>query len=247
MSSKAKELKRKKQPVILIIVLFTMEFSEIVFTSAENILEIYFRNLEKEDIFVIVIGANNGDLKDFLCPYLTLPNVKGILVEPIKYLFKELQEKYTNNDSFHLENSAIYSSNRKKKMFRLNRSDDFPDWINGLGSFNRENLILHEIDIPKINSQVVKEFVNCITFNALMKKYAVENINILQIDTEGYDYDIIKLIDFNRYRPDIILLEYLHLTYYQYFAAINLLRSNKYKVYRNKGSLDLIAIDDEIL
>jgi len=89
--------------------------------------------------------------------------------------------------------------------------------------------------------------VNCITFNSLMKKYNVERINILQIDTEGYDYDIIKLIDFDRFRPDLILLEYLHLTYYQYFAAIDLLRSNNYRVYRNKGSMDLLAVDNEIL
>lgn len=226
---------------------FTMEFNEIVYTSAENILEIYFRNLKEEEVFVVVIGANNGELTDFLSTYLTLPNVKGVLVEPVNYLFKELQQKYGGNKNLYLENSAIYSSNRKKNMFRVNRSENLPAWTDGLGSFDKGNLILHKTDIPDINNQVVKELVNCITFNSLMKKYNVEHINILQIDTEGYDYDIIKLIDFDRFRPDMILLEYLHLTYYQYFAAINLLRSRNYSVYRNRGSMDMLAVDNEIL
>jgi len=224
-----------------------MQFNEIVYTSAENILEIYFRDLKEDEIFVIVIGANNGELVDFLSTYLALPKVTGILVEPVSYLFKELQEKYGDNKKFYLENSAVYSSNRKKNIFRIDRSKDLPNWTNGLGSFNKGNLILHKTDVPDIGSQVVKELVNCITFNSLMKKYNVERINILQIDTEGYDYDIIKLIDFDRFRPDLILLEYLHLTYYQYFAAIDLLRSNNYRVYRNKGSMDLLAVDNEIL
>jgi len=224
-----------------------MECNEIVYTSAENILEIYFRSLKHEEIFVIVIGANNGELTDFLSTYLILPNVKGILVEPVSYLFKELQEKFANNKNFHLENSAIYRSNRKKNMFRISQSEDLPEWADGLGSFNKGNLMLHKTDIPSIDSKIVKELVNCITFNSLMKKYNAERINVLQVDTEGYDYDIIKLIDFNRFRPDLILLEYLHLTYYQYFAAINLLRSNNYRVFRNRGSMDLLAVDDEIL
>lgn len=224
-----------------------MEFNEIVFTSAENILDIYFRNLNEEEIYVIVIGANNGELTDFLSTYLALPNVKGILVEPVNYLFKELQERYGDNKKFHLENSAVYRSNRKKNIFRINRSENLPEWSSGLGSFNKGNLILHKTDIPNIGSQVVKELVNCITFDSLMTKYNVERINILQIDTEGYDYDIIKLIDFDRFRPDIILLEYLHLTYYQYFAVINLLRAKNYRVYRNRGTLDMLAVDNEIL
>jgi len=204
-----------------------MQFNEIVYTSAENILEIYFRDLKEDEIFVIVIGANNGELVDFLSTYLALPKVTGILVEPVSYLFKELQEKYGDNKKFYLENSAVYSSNRKKNIFRIDRSKDLPNWTNGLGSFNKGNLILHKTDVPDIGSQVVKELVNCITFNSLMKKYNVERINILQID--------------------LILLEYLHLTYYQYFAAIDLLRSNNYRVYRNKGSMDLLAVDNEIL
>ena len=81
----------------------------------------------------------------------------------------------------------------------------------------------------------------------LLKKYKIDRINILQIDTEGYDYDIIFSINFKQIRPDIIIFEYLHLTYYQCFALINLLEENDYKVNRNKNSFDIIAIDNQIL
>ena len=57
-----------------------------------------------------------------------------------------------------------------------------------------------------------KEF-NCkkksdsITFNSLCKKYFIKNIHYLQIDTEGFDSEIIQSIDFNNINIDIIRYE----------------------------------------
>ena len=38
------------------------------------------------------------------------------------------------------------------------------------------------------------------------------SIDLLQIDTEGFDYEVLKMFDFNTYRPVIIQYEHFHLS-----------------------------------
>ena len=45
-----------------------------------------------------------------------------------------------------------------------------------------------------------------------MKKHNVNDISFILIDTEGYDYEIIKLIDFEKYKPSILIFEHKHLS-----------------------------------
>jgi len=45
------------------------------------------------------------------------------------------------------------------------------------------------------------------TFNELCKKYEVDHVHYLQIDTEGYDSEIIRSIDFDNIEIDEIRYE----------------------------------------
>ncbi len=47
---------------------------------------------------------------------------------------------------------------------------------------------------------------------AFARKYKIKRIDLLQIDTERYDYDIIKQIDFSLIKPRMICYETHNLT-----------------------------------
>ena len=47
--------------------------------------------------------------------------------------------------------------------------------------------------------------------SGLLKKHGVEKIDFLSIDVEGMEMDSLPGMDFNRYRPSLILLEDKHL------------------------------------
>lgn len=49
--------------------------------------------------------------------------------------------------------------------------------------------------------------VNCLTFEALLKKYNISHIDLLSIDVEGAEEKIIKTIDFKSITIDIIVIE----------------------------------------
>mgnify|MGYP006099779659 FL=1 len=54
-----------------------------------------------------------------------------------------------------------------------------------------------------------KETLKTKTLNSILKKYNVENkkIDFLSIDVEGHDFNVLKSIDLNIYRPKIIIVE----------------------------------------
>jgi FkbM family methyltransferase len=224
-----------------------MEYPSIDYSSIDLIVEEYFSNSDNDNINVIIIGANDGETKDFLTRYLQNENVSAVLVEPIRNLFLQLKRKFAGKQNLFFENSAIAKRSGKKVMYKIQPASDFPQWAVGLGSFSKDLVLNHENQISNVHKHLVKETVKSITLKNLISKYKLKGIGLIQIDTEGYDYEILKTIDFKNARPDIIIFEYLHLSFYQYFSSINLLQENNYWVTRNHSSFDLIAVDKDIL
>lgn len=213
--------------------------------DVDEVLTAYFK--ENERVNLVIIGANNGKTKDFLLDYLTWKGVRAVLVEPVADLFLQLKESLGVSDQLYFENAAIYERACRRTMYRLNTCDQFPDWAVGLGSFKKTTVLDHGNQLKGIRRHMTKEVVDCITLKSLLDKYKFDFINILQIDTEGYDYEIVKTIDFKKIRPDIIIVEFFHLSFYQYYSMLNLLLDNNYQIYKNQVSFDIMAVDRKFL
>ncbi len=224
-----------------------MYFANIEPIDVNSVLSVYFEELSSQNVNVIIVGANSGAPKDLLFDYLHLENVTAVLVEPISELLEELKSKLVVRKNLHFENSAVDTRLRKRVLYRLKGAAEFPVWSEGLASFNKRVLLSHGNQLKGMKKYVVEEVVNCITFESLVKKYSLSSINVLQIDTEGYDYEIVKNINFEKHKPDIMIIEYLHITVYEYYSLIKLLQDQNYKVYGNPGFFDILAIDDQII
>ena len=81
---------------------------------------------------------------------------------------------------------------------------EYPEWTKGTPSFNKSH---HELSFIA-EKDLVEEKVKCISFNDLIEQYSIDKIDLLQIDTEGYDAEIIKMIDFDKINPSIISFEH---------------------------------------
>jgi FkbM family methyltransferase len=220
-----------------------MKFETVERTFIPIVLDIYKKKV-KEETFVLIIGANNGESHDFVTDdFFKRDNVSGLLVEPIKHLFDQLSRKYENFQNVLLENSAVYKKNCRRNIFRLKHDKALPFWAGGIGSLNKDTILVHGNQIKSINSHLELEKINCITIQTLIKKHRVKSIDILQIDTEGYDYEIIKSFNFKKLRPKIVIFEHMHITAYQYFSCVEQFEELNYHVYQNCNSFDLMAVD----
>jgi len=87
----------------------------------------------------------------------------------------------------------------------------------------------HQHSLPHFNDLFIEDTVNAITFYDLIQKYDIQDLNLVHIDTEGYDYEILKMIPFANFAIDFIMFEHKHLTRSEYKEAKKMLQGFGYK------------------
>lgn len=162
---------------------------------------IYKKNYK--DFFFIQIGANNGKRFDPIFNAVNRLNLRGLAIEPVEEYYNELVVNYKKSKVIPV-NRAIYEENKKISIFRVKQNTDLPEWSKGIASLNPKHHQKSNTD----EENIVEEVVEAITFEKLFEDYNVKNIDLLQIDTEGYDYNLLKLFPFEKFQPSIIHFEH---------------------------------------
>ncbi|MBL8027701.1 MAG: FkbM family methyltransferase [Fibrobacteres bacterium] len=190
------------------------------------------------NVFFVQIGSNDGKSGDPIHKYIKGYGWCGILVEPVKSLFEKLTQNYIGiHDRLSFENSAISHTQGQASFYRLKDTTDssLPLWYDQLGSFDKSVILKHKDQIPNIETMIIEDKVNTITFESLITKHKVKKVNLIHIDTEGFDYQVLKMINFTRHKPDIVLYEHKHLSRKEYKLSVNLMKRNGYSVCLQKG------------
>jgi hypothetical protein len=114
-----------------------------------------------------------------------------------------------------------------------------PSWYDQLGSFNKSHITSL---ISGIEPFIEETSLKGISINSLLLKHDITSIDLLHIDTEGYDYQILSQLDLQKFRPRIILYERKHLSSEEVISAIKFLKPF-YKLYNLGG--DTIAVQED--
>ena len=159
----------------------------IDYTNKLKILKFFKKNLNKNLINVIDIGGHKGEtLKFFLKKF----NVKKIFVfEPNKNLFDEIQNQFKDKNIY-LFNYGVGLANETKKLnITIDSASSTINEINTNSEyFKRKKRILSFGNKPFfLGTQSIK-VVNLSDF--LLNKE--EKIDVLKIDTEGYEFNILS-------------------------------------------------------
>ncbi len=171
---------------------------------------------DKEDIFFIQVGSNDGVTNDPLRKYIVDLKWRGYLFEPVPFLFAKLQDLYRDYDRVTLLNAAV-SPQRENLVFytvKQNVHDlidvSVPYWVSQLSSFKRENITNH---LDGVLEPYIEELpVEVMSLDGLMERSRDKDLYLLHIDAEGYDYDVLSTLDLSKYAPKVLILEYVHLT-----------------------------------
>ena len=166
--------------------------------------------------FFVEIGANDGEQHDHLRPFILGREWSGIMVEPVPYVFGRLERNYGDLPGVILENAAIGNRDGDLPFYYLvdapaEERDTLPDWYDGIGSFSREAVLSHAREIPDVEARLVEVPVPTMTFETLCDRHDVKRVDVVLIDTEGYDGEILRSIDFSRRRPQLLVYEHYHL------------------------------------
>jgi len=165
----------------------------------------------------VEIGANDGQQEDHLRQIIFSHRWKGVMVEPVPYVFERLRANYKGVPEVRLENSAVADRDGWLPFYHLAASPDYqreglPQWYDGIGSFSRDFVLAHERLIPDIATRLIETRVPCLTFNSLCTKYELDHVDLLLLDTEGYDYELLRHIDLRLHSPALVVYEHYHLS-----------------------------------
>jgi FkbM family methyltransferase len=203
---------------------------------------------KSSDVYFVEIGAMDGIQHDPLYDPIQKYGWRGLLIEPLPDLFAELQDTYRGKEGIHMENVAVADEPGTKTLFRVDpkavRTGKVPDWAKGISSFYQDrNAIggqgISRAEFDCIRPHVLEENVPCDTLANILRRHGVIKIDVLQIDVEGYDYHILKQLDFEQFRPKVIRIEWCNLPASEKQLALQLLRKWKYRTV--EVGLDLLA------
>ena len=210
--------------------------------------ECFLRKINIHNIYVVQIGACDGFTSDPIYSYIKKYHWQGVLVEPIPFLFKKLKKFYKDHQGLSFENSAIYKNKCQIDMLtidpKLSNISTVPDWFFGYSSLARSDLFGQELWTSTVGKEIIKTGldkktvdkyvhkikVNAITWANLIEKYSIKKIDLLQIDAEGYDFEILQQIDYHQISPKLIHFEYGRLSDIDFGSAIRFLIDKGYVV-----------------
>ena len=161
--------------------------------------EKYFKN-RVGGVFVDS-GAHDGKSLSNTFFYEKALNWKGLCIEPLPKVFKQLKE---NRSCILVEGAAWKEDTIKQFRIVEGYSEMLSGFIDTYPDAHQKRIA---DEIALMGGSSVDVNIKCFDVTKLLLKHKLTKINFLSIDVEGSELDILESIDYNKIRIDIILAE----------------------------------------
>lgn len=156
------------------------------------------------------IGANDGIMNDPIYDFIAKnkSHVGGFVLEPLPDTFQKLVANYADCPKIKPLNLAIHNDQSEMLLHRVKPQFEplVSEFARGIASFDASHWKKTKLSI---NPSYIEEVrVRCISLAEFIKTNSITNLDLLLIDTEGYDYEILMSIDFDQIKPSIIRFEH---------------------------------------
>ena len=167
----------------------------------------YFKKNTPGNLTLIDVGAHKGETIKYFIKFLNIEKIYAF--EPNKNIYNKLLNNINKLDKdINCFNVALGDKDEIKPLNILNESSS--STINNLNKsskyYKRKNKI---INLFSTNQEISKKNVEIKTLSSFMDNFILKNQVILKIDTEGYEYKILKgLSKKHLERIDFIYIEH---------------------------------------
>ena len=210
------------------------------FSVLDAAVELAVMQYGKKGISVVQIGANDGTQYDLVRKYIERYSMQGVLVEPNPAVFGRLKENYVNHPQLKFENVAIGETEGAMSLYFFAPMEGDGGDYSVYASLDRAAIERIKM-IYNIPNRIQASCVPVMTLSALLDKHPFPEITLLAIDTEGYDMKILQTIDFEAYKPRVIVYEHTFASGDEESACLNRLIQSGYKICRGL-SIDTVAV-----
>jgi FkbM family methyltransferase len=218
-----------------------------------DLLEILLRDLlpDYKNLCFMQIGAHDGSFSDPISHLVKRYHWQGILVEPQPRPFQQLQHSYQDEDQLIFEQALISPQSGIMPFYtiRVPESGEMPEWVEQSASLDRQQLVRALFYFKNIKqypgipddfeSMIEEHFLPAITVEDMLSKHQMPRLDLLVIDTIGYDFEIIRSLPFDRIKPAVIHFEHAMLSERDRHDCLLFLKAQGYKC--AKVAVDTIA------
>ena len=168
------------------------------------IFSLFFSHNEISNPTYLDIGANEPKYISNTY-YFYEKGSMGVLIEPNPFLYKKLKMKRPNDIVL---NIGIGFTDIQEADFYM-----FPDYANGLSTFSKkEAKHWEEIGMKGMGKIPIEKVIQMplVPINKILEQYFANKApDVISLDVEGLDLEILKAMDFVKYRPSLICVETL--------------------------------------
>lgn len=163
---------------------------------------------------VVQVGAfdgvsNNAVDYNKLARYCRL---KAVLVEPNPVAFQKLVDNLGENTSIQFVNAAVDITDGTRAFTVVKPHDlEMYHWIEQLSSFDKQTILSHRDKVPELETYMQEVVVGCVTLSSLLRNQSIGRLDLLLVDTEGYDALLVSNALDENLRPSVVLFEHTHL------------------------------------
>lgn len=135
--------------------------------------------------------------------YFYIRGSRGVLMEPNPFLYKQLKRMRPEDIVL---NTGIAFDEQVEADFYI-----FPNFANGLNTFSeKEAKHWEETGMKGLGKIPIEKVVKMplIPVNSILEKYFKDKApNFISLDVEGLDLEILKSLDFDKYQPEVLVVE----------------------------------------
>ena len=203
--------------------------------NKKKIINFFKKNLNEKSLIIIDIGAHAGETISLFYNNFTIKNILAFEANPI--VFKKLEKKIkkiNNKNKISLFNFGIgdKEENRVLSIFNESSSSTYNIIDEKTEYYKRKKFFLSFFSKNIIKKKIST---NILPLSKINEVNELKNIDILKIDTEGYELNILKGI----YQGHFNKIKYI---YFEHHYDLMIKKNYKYsdiKIFLNKNNFYL--------
>lgn len=169
----------------------------------DQLIEEFFREQPPRAKVFVEVGAFDGVHYSNVRRLQERYGWTGLCIEPVQKNFAKLSQSYRGT-SVKCVRAAVTETDGEMEM-NVSTYPHLPDWGSDVASLTGEDMGRWQ---RQYGAQWTKEKVPARKLTTLLDGAGIRQFDLLSIDAEGHDLEVLKSLNFNRFSPKLIIVEY---------------------------------------